>query len=45
MKIVRKGAVGVLRIVIRLASRSTQNWAKAMLAELDSIGNDWDALF
>lgn len=43
MKIVRLGAVSILRTVIRLTSHSTQNWAKAMLAELDSIGNDWAA--
>jgi len=43
MKIVRQAAASILRTVIRLASPSTQNWAKAMLAELDSVGNDWAA--
>lgn len=45
MKIARQCAVSILRTVFRLASPSTQNWAKAMLAELDSVGNDWPAFF
>lgn len=45
MNIVRQVAVRILRTVFRLASPPTQNWAKAMLAELDSVGNDWEAFF
>jgi hypothetical protein len=44
MMIVRRSAASLIRAVARLASPSTQDWARAMLAELDSIGSDWVAL-
>lgn len=45
MTILRQLAVNTLRTVIWLSSPATQTWAKAMLAELDSISSDWRALF
>lgn len=44
MKMIRRSATSLIRAVSRLASPSTQDWAQAMLAELDSIGSDWAAL-
>jgi hypothetical protein len=41
----RQLAVNTLRTVIWLSSPTMQTWAKAMLAELDSISSDWKALF
>lgn len=45
MTFLRQLAVNTLRTVIWLSSPATQSWAKAMLAELDSISGDWKALF
>lgn len=45
MTILRRLAVNTLRTVVYLSSPATQSWAKAMLAELDSIGSDWKAFF
>jgi len=45
MTILRKLAVNMLKTVIWLSSPTTQRWAKAMLAEMDSISTDWRALF
>jgi len=45
MTILRRLAVNTLKTVIWLSSPGAQNWAKAMLAELDSISSDWRAFF
>lgn len=41
----RKLAVRLLNAVIRHSSSASQEWANAMLRELDYIENDWAALF
>jgi hypothetical protein len=41
----RKLAVRLLNAVIRHSSSARQEWANAMLRELDYIENDWAALF
>jgi len=40
----RRLALKLLNAVVRLASPAAQDWAKAMLRELDFIENDWTAL-
>jgi len=44
MSFLRTLAVHTLSTVIRFASPRKRVWAKAMLAELDSISSDWSAL-
>jgi hypothetical protein len=41
----RKLAVRLFRTAVRYVSGESQDWAKAMLGELDYIENDWAALF
>ncbi len=45
MPAIRRLAVRLLRAVLRHASAGNQEWANAMLRELDFIENDWAALF
>ena len=45
MSAARKLASRLLRAVARLSSAESQDWANAMLRELDFIENDWAALF
>ncbi len=40
----RRLALKILNAVVRFASPAAQDWAKAMLRELDFIENDWTAL-
>jgi hypothetical protein len=44
MTTIRKLSIRILNAVIRLAAPATQDWAAAMLRELDFIENDWTAL-
>jgi hypothetical protein len=44
MSTVRRLAAKLLRIVIRHSSGESQDWANAMLRELDFIESDWAAL-
>jgi hypothetical protein len=41
----RKIATGLLRAALRYSSAESQEWASAMLRELDFIESDWAALF
>jgi hypothetical protein len=45
MSSVRRLASGLLRRVLRYAPSDSQDWANAMLRELDFIESDWAALF
>jgi hypothetical protein len=45
MSLTRKLASGLLRAVVRHSSTDSQDWAGAMLGELDFIESDWAALF
>jgi hypothetical protein len=45
MSVPRKIATGLLRAVLRYSSAESQEWASAMLRELDFIESDWAALF
>ncbi len=45
MRVPRKIATGLLRAVLRYSSAESQEWASAMLRELDFIESDWAALF
>ncbi len=45
MSAVRRLASGLLRAVLRHSSSDSQDWAKAMLRELDFMESDWAALF
>ena len=44
MSAVRRLAAGLLRAVLRHASSDSQDWANAMLRELDVIEGDWTSL-
>jgi hypothetical protein len=44
MTTIRRLAITILNAAIRLAAPTTQEWAVAMLRELDFIENDWTAL-
>jgi hypothetical protein len=44
MTTARRLALRILNIVVRFASPGAQDWAKAMLREMDFIENDWTAL-
>jgi hypothetical protein len=45
MPLPRKIAVSLLRIVLRHSPTESQQWANAMLQELEFIEGDWEALF
>jgi hypothetical protein len=45
MSMPRKIAIWLLRAVLRYSSAESQEWARAMLRELDFIESDWAALF
>jgi hypothetical protein len=45
MSATRRLASRLLRAVVRHSSSATQDWANAMLRELDFIESDWAALF
>jgi hypothetical protein len=45
MSAIRKLASRLLRAIARRSSSATQDWANAMLRELDFIESDWGALF
>jgi hypothetical protein len=45
MSVTRRLALRLLHAVARHASPESQDWANAMLRELDFIENDWAALF
>ena len=44
MSATRRWASRLLRAAVRHASSESQDWANAMLRELDFIENDWEAL-
>jgi len=44
MSPIRGVARRVLRFVLRLAPPRTRSWGEAMIAEMDHINDDWDAL-
>jgi hypothetical protein len=45
MSATRRLASKLLRAILRHSSADSQEWANAMLRELDFIENDWAALF
>ncbi len=45
MSAIRRLATKLVRAVLRHSSADNQEWANAMLRELDFIENDWAALF
>jgi len=40
----RRMAIALLKFAIRVAPRFARDWGRAMLAEIDRVGGDWDAL-